>query len=103
MKGCRRLQHTVPNNFYCPSIVPFGGRPLHPRRTFGRKELHAQREPKQVLRATAGKVASKQIGDELTNGRKTEDGNIFNEGGGEKGQSQPARHLMRLGLYCVLN
>jgi hypothetical protein len=48
---------------------------LHPETYFtAGKELHAKREGKQVLRVTSAKVSSKQIGEELTNGPKPEEG-----------------------------
>lgn len=84
------FQYTVLQQFLLPKYQKFlVWLTLHAEAYFlAGKELHAQREPKQVVRVTAGKVSSKQIGDELTNGRKTEDGKyIPPEGGGEKGQS----------------
>jgi hypothetical protein len=84
------FQYTVLQQFLLPKYQKFlVWLTLHPEAYFlAGKELHAQQEPKQVVRVTAGKVSSKQIGDELTNGRKTEDGKFIPpEGGGEKGQS----------------
>jgi hypothetical protein len=51
---------------------------LHPESWFtAGKEDHAQRESaRQVLRVTSGKISSKQVGDELTNGSKLEDGTV---------------------------
>ena len=49
---------------------------LHPEDWFSAgKEDHVKREAaKQVARITSGKISSKQVGDELTNGSKLEDG-----------------------------
>ena len=83
------FQYTVLQQFLLPKYQKFlVWLTLHPEAFFlAGKEVHAQREAKQVVRVTAGKVSSKQIGDELTNGRKTEDGKFIPpEGGGEKGQ-----------------
>jgi hypothetical protein len=42
------------------------------------KEEHAKRESTQAIpRVTSGKISSKQIGDELTNGRKLENGTMI--------------------------
>lgn len=49
---------------------------LHPESWFtAGKEQHTKRElAKQVARVASGKISSKQVGDELTNGSKLEDG-----------------------------
>lgn len=49
---------------------------LHPESWFSAaKEQHAKREAsRQVVRTASGKISSKQVGDELTNGSKLEDG-----------------------------
>ena len=59
---------------------------LHPESYFlAGKEEHAKREAgKQAPRVTSGKVSSKQIGDEMTNGRKNEDGKYEPRDGGDK-------------------
>lgn len=51
---------------------------LHPESWFSAgKEDHAKRETaRQVVRVTSGKISSKQVGDELTNGSKLEDGTV---------------------------
>jgi hypothetical protein len=52
---------------------------LHPESYFlAGKEEHAKRETELNLpRSTSGKISSKQIGDELTNGRKLSDGRFI--------------------------
>ena len=49
---------------------------LHPESWFSAaKEQHAKREAnRQVVRTASGKISSKQVGEELTNGSKLEDG-----------------------------
>jgi hypothetical protein len=51
---------------------------LHPETWFtAGKEDHAQRESaRNVVRITSGKISSKQVGDEVTNGSTLEDGTI---------------------------
>lgn len=83
---------------------------LHPESWFSAgKEDHAKRESaRQVIRVTSGKISSKQVGDELTNGSKLEDGTLvpppvaaLNSSSGEKG-NQTAAAFDELRMWPLL-
>ena len=74
------FQYTTLNQYMLPRYQKFLlWLALHPESYFlAGKEEHAKREAEQDLpRPTSGKVSSKQIGDELTNGRKLSDGRFI--------------------------
>jgi hypothetical protein len=76
-KDVIEFQYTTLNQYMLPRYQKFLlWLALHPESYFlAGKEEHAKREAEYNLpRPTPGKVSSKQIGDELTNGRKLSDG-----------------------------
>jgi len=82
---------------------------LHPEGWFSAgKEQHAKREAsKQIARTATGKISSKQVGDELTNGSKLEDGTfvpppqVASSTNGEKA-SQTAQAFDSLRMWPLL-